>query len=383
MQKFFQQTRWAPGLALCLALAGAGLGSVLVCSAQHEPEPIALLQPNDQALILPEETHFKNIRQLTTGHSALAASGLPAADFAEAYWSPDGKSLILQSTSDGLECDQIFTYDLITGARQLVSTGQGRATCSYFCADGTSFIYSSTHGSTVACPQKPDMSQGYVWKLDPDFEIYLADLASGEVLQNITNSPGYDAEGTIDWVNGWLYFTSTRDTDLEIYRQHLETGEVERLTNEFGYDGGPFINYDGTKVVYRRAFFDSEGEKQDYRDLLAQGLIRPTKLELMVMDCDGSNKRQLTNNGAANFAPYLHPDGETIIFASNLHNPAGFDFDLYTININGGEPERITFDPAFDGFPMFSPDGSKLAWCSNRNGSQARETNLFVVDWVQ
>lgn len=353
-------------------------------SVSHEdPAAPVVLGPTDQAILLSAEVHLQNVRQLTTGHRIADTHDMPAANFAEAYWSPDGKSLILQATCDGLGCDQIFTYDLVTGARQMVSSGEGRTTCAYFSADATSFIYSSTHENSAACPEQADMSQGYVWKLDADFEIYLADLATGEILENITDSPGYDAEGTIDWVNGWLYFTSTRDTDIEIYRQHLETGEIERLTSEFGYDGGPFINYSGTKVVYRRAFFDSEAEKQDYSDLLAQGLIRPGKLELMVMDSDGSNKRQLTSNGAANFAPFLHPDGETIIFCSNLHHPEGFDFDLYTININGGEPERITFDPAFDGFPMFSPDGTKLVWCSNRNGSQPRETNLFVADWVE
>ncbi len=354
-----------------------------VSYAQHGGGTDVVLTPNDQGILHVEEVHLQNVRQLTTGHTIADTDGIPAANYAEAYWSPDGKTLIFQSSSDGLECDQIFTYDLITGARKMISSGAGRTTCSYFSADAQSYIFSSTHEFSAACPEPADMSKGYVWKLDENFDIYRADVASGEILENLTDFPGYDAEGTLDWVNGWLYFTSTRDTDIEIYRQHMETGEVERLTDEFGYDGGPFINYDGTKVVYRRAFFGSDGEKQDYIDLLELGMIRPGKLELMVMDADGSNKRQLTSNGAANFAPYLHPDGETIIFCSNLHNPEGFDFDLYTININGGEPERITFDPSFDGFPMFSPDGTKLVFCSNRNAKRPRETNMFVVDWVK
>jgi Tol biopolymer transport system component len=100
------------------------------------------------------------------------------------------------------------------------------------------------------------------------------------------------------------------------------------------------------------------------------------------MDADGSNKVQLTDNGAANFGPYFHPDGERIIFSSNLGDPSGREFDLWTINLDGSGLEQITFSGDFDGFPMFNSDGTKLIFASNRGNEIARETNLFIADWV-
>ena len=95
----------------------------------------------------------------------------------------------------------------------------------------------------------------------------------------------------------------------------------------------------------------------DYRALLAQGLVKPTTMELFVMNADGTNQHQITSTSAANFCPYFTPDGKKIIYSSNAGDPRGREFDLYLIPKNGGEAERITTAPGFDGFPMFSPDG--------------------------
>ena len=101
------------------------------------------------------------------------------------------------------------------------------------------------------------------------------------------------------------------------------------------------------------------------------------------MDADGSNLKQVTDLGGANFAPYWHPDGERVIFASNQHNPEGRNFDLFMINLDGTGLKQITFTDIFDGFPMFSPDGTKLIFASNRNAKVEGETNIFIADWVE
>jgi Tol biopolymer transport system component len=155
------------------------------------------------------------------------------------------------------------------------------------------------------------------------------------------------------------------------------------LTNEIGYDGGPFYSRDGRQIVYRAYHPQTEKEKSDYLSLLKQNLIRPTTLELWVMNADGSNKRQVTKNGKANFAPYFFPDGKRIIFASNMDDRRGRNFDLYSINVDGTNLERITDNETFDGFPMFSPDGKKLVFASNRNAKERGETNVFIADWVE
>jgi Tol biopolymer transport system component len=174
-----------------------------------------------------------------------------------------------------------------------------------------------------------------------------------------------------------------RDGDLDIYTMDANGKNVRRLTNELGYDGGPFWSYDGKQIVYRAHHPKTDQEKAEYSSLLKHNLIRPSVLEIWVMNADGSNKRQVTSNGKANFGPYFFPDGKRIIFASNMDDPRQRNFDLYKINVDGTGLERITFNDTFDGFPMFSPDGKKLVFASNRNGKTQGETNVFIADWVE
>jgi len=322
------------------------------------------------ALALPQERHLRNMKQLTFG-----------GENAEAYFSSDGKKLIFQSTRDGHECDQIYTMNIDGSDVKLVSTGEGRTTCSYFFPGDKRILYSSTHLGGKQCPPRPDFSKGYVWAIYDTFDIFTAN-PDGSDLKQLTKTPGYDAETTISR-NGKLVFTSKRDGDLDIYTMDRDGKNVKRLTNELGYDGGPFWSYDGKQIVYRAYHPQTEKEKADYIALLKQNLIRPTVLEIWVMNADGSNKRQVTHLNKASFAPYFFPNGKRIIFASNYADPKGRDFDLYIIKMDGTGMERITYNPSFDGFPMFSPDGKKLVFASNRHGSKQGETNIFIADWVE
>ena len=321
-------------------------------------------------LALPQEKHLRNIKQLTFG-----------GENAEAYFSPDGKKLIFQSTREGRECDQIYTMNIDGSDVKMISNGDGRTTCSYFLPDGKRILYSSTHLGGKQCPPRPDFSQGYVWAVYDTFDIFTAN-PDGSDLQRLTTTPGYDAETTINR-QGKLVFTSKRDGDLDIYTMDADGTNVKRLTNELGYDGGPFWSYDGEQIVYRAYHPQSEKEKADYTELLKQNLIRPTVLDIWVMNADGSNKRQVTNLNKASFAPYFFPDGKRIIFASNQADPKGRDFDLYMINVDGSGLERITYNDTFDGFPMFSPDGKKLVFASNRHGAKQGDTNIFIADWIE
>lgn len=325
---------------------------------------------SDSVVSLQEAKHLRHVKQLSFG-----------GENAEAYFSADGKELIFQSTREGRECDQIYTMNVDGSNVQMISTGDGRTTCSYFFPNGRRVLYSSTHLGAKVCPPRPDFSQGYVWAVYPTFDIFTA-RPDGSDLKQLTNTLGYDAETTISR-DGKLVFTSVRDGDLDIYTMDANGKHVRRLTNELGYDGGPFWSSDGKQIVYRAYHPQTEKEKSDYVDLLKQNLIRPTTLEIWVMNADGSHKRQITHNGKANFAPYFFPDGERVIFASNLADPKGRDFDLYKINVDGSGLERITFNDTFDGFPMFSPDGKKLVFASNRNAKTRGDTNVFIADWVE
>ena len=315
-----------------------------------------------------QERHLTNIRQLTHG-----------GENAEAYFSPDGSRLVFQSTREGVPCDQIFTMRIDGSDERRVSTGTGRTTCGYFYPGSDDIVFASTHEASAACPPKPSFSRGYVWPVYDSYEIYRM-KADGSGLRKLTNSPGYDAEATIA-PDGLITFTSIRDGDMEIYTMKGDGSDVRRITNRPGPDGGPFFSWDGQQIAFRGRALDEGDEMADYRALLKQGLWRPTSLELFVMDRDGGNLRQVTNLGGANFAPSWHPDGRRLIFASNIHDPKGRDFDIYMINIDGTGLERITFNDTFDGFPMFSPDGTKLVFASNRHAKAEGETNVFIADW--
>jgi TolB protein len=316
------------------------------------------------------EKHLRNVRQMTHG-----------GENAEAYFSDDGSRIIFQSTRAGYPCDQIYTMKIDGTDERRVSTGTGRTTCGYFYPGGKEILFASTHEASRECPPRPDYSRGYVWPIYEGYDIYRVE-ADGSKLTPLTRTPGYDAEATIA-PDGLIVFTSVRDGDMEIYSMKADGSDVRRLTNRPGPDGGPFFSWDGERVAFRGRPLQPGPELDDYRTLLKEGLWRPTSLELFVMDRDGQNLSQVTKLGAANFAPSWHPDGKRLIFASNIHDPKGRNFDIYLINLDGSGLERVTFNDTFDGFPMFSPDGRRLAFASNRNAKVEGETNVFIADWVE
>ncbi len=318
----------------------------------------------------PAEAHLADVRQLTfTG------------DNAEAYWSSDGTRLIFQSTRKPFDCDQIFEMPAFEkGEAKLVSSGRGRTTCSYFFPGDQKILWSATDDHASACPPRPDLSQGYVWRVDPDYEIYVAD-PDGSHRVRLTDNRAYDAEATICSRDGSILFTSDRDGDLDLYRMDADGSNVKRLTDTPGYDGGGFFSADCSKIVWRAS--RPRGEALDtYQKLLAQGLVRPSQLELWVADADGGNAHQVTHLGVASFAPYFYPDGQRIVFSSNYGDPKGREFDIWAIDVQGTRLERLTYTGGFDGFPIFSPDGKWLAFASNRNQAQPGETDIYVARWT-
>ena len=327
--------------------------------------------PGAGASIYPGEKHFRALRQLTFGGQN-----------AEGYFSFDEQKLILQSTRDTFRCDQEYVLDIGTLQTTLVSTGKGRTTCGYFFPGDRKILFSSTHHLRQTCPPPPDYSKGYTWLVSPEYDIFTAD-PDGKNLRQFTATPGYDAEATISPRGDRIVFTSMRNGDLDLYSMNLDGSNVRQLTHELGYDGGAFFSWDGSMIVYRAWHYTDSAEAAAYRDLLRQNMVRPTHMEIFVMNADGSNKRQITNNGAANFAPFFHPDDKRIMFASNMGDPLGRNFDLFLINIDGSGLERVTFNETFDAFPMFTRDGKKLVFASNRDGKVPHETNIFLADWVE
>ncbi|HEX2659515.1 MAG TPA: M28 family peptidase [Polyangia bacterium] len=370
-----------------LALASM-IAFVTACQAAAPPPPAtpaaAAAPAKTTAAPLPDEVHLGDLRQLTFG-----------GENAEAYWSPNGAELIFQAhapTPGAPGCDRIYRMQVTTPnpTPLPVSSGQGATTCAFFLPGTKDVIFSSTHLAGPACPPPPDRSHGYVWAIYPSYDIFRAG-PDGSNLRRLTDNPGYDAEATTCSVDGSIIFTSLREGDLDLYRMDADGKNVRRLTKELGYDGGAVFDRDCTHIVWRAARPRTDAEREEYQQMLAQGLVRPTKLELWMADGDGGNAHQVTYLDAASFGPAFYPsasqtDGieaeRRIIFSSNHGDPKGREFDLWAIDSTGANLERVTTAPGFDGFPMFSPQSGHLAFASNRATPPGQhDTNVFVARW--
>ncbi|MDQ8153769.1 MAG: hypothetical protein P3B98_03815 [Gemmatimonadota bacterium] len=348
-------------LPLLLA-AAAFVGSAAPAVAQ-----LRVFEPNKG------EGHLANLRQLTNG-----------GENAEAYWSNDGKWITFQSTRDGRTCDEQYVMKTDGTGLKRISDGRGKVTCGWFFPGDTKLFFGSSTAHDSICPPRPDPSKGYVWPLDK-YDIYTANR-DGSDFKRLTNYNIYTAEGVLSPDGKKIVFTSLKDGDLEIYTMNADGTNVKRLTNTPGYDGGPWWSPDGKRIVYRAHHPKDSVELQQYRDLLAQGFIRPSKVELYVMNADGSDNRQVTALGGANFGPSWTPDGKKIIFSSNFVAPRSGNFELYLVDASENKAgadklEQITFNDTFDGFAMFSPDGKQLIFASNRHNAKPNETNIFIADW--
>lgn len=321
------------------------------------------------SLAAAQSAHLSEIRQLTHGGQN-----------AEAYWSPDGKRLVFQTTRPPYECDQIFLMNADGSDQHLVSTGKGRTTCAYFLKDNRRIVYASTHLAADACPAPPDRSRGYLWGVFAGYDIFLA-TDTGKILKRLTDAPGYDAEATINWQTGRMVYTSLASGDLDLWTMNTDGSGKRQVTHAPGYDGGAVFSHDGKKLVWRANYPKTPEDLTKYKSLLSENLTAPMKMELMVADADGSHAHAITSFGCASFAPTFTPDDRKIVFSSNKHDCDSRHFELYMVNVDGTGLEQITRTGGFTAFPEFSPDGRTMVFCSDLNAKERYEFNIFTARW--
>ena len=366
------------------ALLGLAVGGLAASVHSQQPEPdgyagaTAWEPPTENANF--ETTYesqlLKNIYQFVTEGTR---SG-------EGYFSSDGGRFVYQAEMPGNPFYQIYLMDLKSGDTNMVSTGIGLTTCSWIHPTLDLVMYASTHEDPNALAKQAEEvairesgeDRPYGWDYDPYYEIYVADSDGGNLV-NLTNVMGYDAEGSYSPDGSKILFASNReaytrslskveqallDDDasyfMDLYVMDADGSNVQQLTFSPGYDGGPFYNKEGTKILWRR--FNPDGNSA----------------EIWTADSDGSNQRQLTANAMVNWGPYFHPSGDYIIYSSNLLGHA--NFELFMIDPEGlNDPVRVTNTQGTDILPVFSPDGNRLAWSTARTPGGASQ--IHMADW--
>jgi Tol biopolymer transport system component len=311
-----------------------------------------------------EAVHLKNIRQVTFG---FAKAG-------EGYFSPDGRSIIFQAALPGQEDYQIYTQELKPGAKPvLVSTGKGKCTCSYFHPTQKMILFGSTHLDPTLSEAGPgkekqaakkgpaySRSERYRWDFDPAMDIFTAN-PDGSNLHRLTDTPGYDAEGSWSPDGKQIIFTSFRDGNAEIYIMDADGKNARRITHAKGYDGGPFFSPDGKKIIYR-----SDRKENDL-------------LQIYINTPDGTHERALTNNDSVNWGPFFWKDSRHIVYSTSVHGHS--NYEVYWMDTETGKQTRITFREGFDGLPVFNADGTKMMWTS-KGRNPDNTSQLFIADFV-
>lgn len=299
------------------------------------------------------ESSLENIQQITYSSMGFTRAG-------EGYFSPDGQTIIFQAVPQGKQTYQIFSLNLNENIPRMVSTGRGACTCAFFRPDGKKIIFASSHEDPEPVDLTPNSSGKYKWDFTPYMNIYEAD-PDGSNLKALTTGPAYHAECAYSPDGKNIVYASNETETMQLYIMNADGSEKRQITfTENCYHGGPFFSPNGRQIVFR-----ADPQRADY-------------LQVYIIDTEGNNEQQVTDNEAVNWAPYWYPNGTVIAYTTSLHGH--HQYEIYLLNLETKENYRVTYSKTFDGLPVFSPDGTKLLWTSKR--SPDNSCQLFLADFT-
>lgn len=345
--------------------------------------------PNNQTdLVFPSEKNLKNIRQLTeTGINSTAR------------WSFNGRWITFQHEGRGLlseipNCNPIYPiYKIRDDGSQLQPLSDapelkvGRSSYPFFLPHDQKVLFSTTSILSPKCSPKVDSKHRDLWPAYNSYQIYTVFPDGSDPLPLEPGAPrAYNSEATTCH-DGSVVFTSDRTRDFNLYRAHLDSfgsfTQVQQITEATGYNGGATFSPDCKKMVWHASRPRPGTELAHYQSLLSQHWIDPNPLEIWIANSDGTQAQPITQFGGSSFGPTFTPDGNRILFASNLRDPKSKKFELYLIRTDGTALQQITYSNGLNQSPMFSPNGQRLVFSSNRNAKQSEDMNIFVADWVE
>lgn len=295
------------------------------------------------------------------GKEAYTITAIPGLNpGAEAYFSPDSKSLIFNGKFGNDANYFVYTAN-IDGTELRKINGWGEDGCSFFFPSGDRIIWTSTRdfpylGGNYSDPA--NYPQGA--------ELYVSDRFGNDV-KRLTNNKFYDAEVSVSPNGQWILFTRQLDGKLDLWIMKSDgSGERQITFTPEWQEGGSFFMPDNETIIYRAWKISDQG--------------RPGGLPmtLFMINKDGSNLRTLTDNNSTHWAPYPAPDGIHVAYVKLMpqHN-----YEIFLRNLVTGKEIQLTDNPAFDGFPAFSPDGKWIAFSSSRSSAPgSRALGLHLMD---
>ena len=212
----------------------------------------------------------------------------------------------------------------------------------------------------------------FVSQRDGNPEIYVMDV-DGKNQRRLTNHPDNDLSPSWSPDGKRIVFFSNRDGHVhvihglpayEIYVMDADGGNPQNLTNNPFDDRNPSWAPDGKRIV-----FQSNRDKDN-----------PQNYEIYVMDADGGNQQNLTENPNEDQYPSWSPDGKRIVFSSaregHFIGEFGITDEIYVMDVDGGNQQRLTENRVYDEWPSWSPDGKRIAFYSCRDGN----AEIYVMD---
>ena len=200
-------------------------------------------------------------------------------------------------------------------------------------------------------------------------EIYVMD-ADGNNQRRLTNNRDRDLNPSWSPDGKRIAFVSNRDGHFpgnistnEIYVMDADGGNPQNLTNNPRSDNFPSWSPDGKRIVF------SARRNGHFRGDFA------ITSEIYVMDADGKNQRRLTNNRQNDWHPSWSPDGKRIVFSSDRKGNWK-NFEIYVMDADGKNPQRLTNNPQNDQYPSWSPNSKKISFHSRRDGNM----EIYVMD---